>query len=60
MKVEKLKIIASPDKWNLTKNLDLTILSETIHNPFGVTLTMFIGSFTWLGAFLINNYCASW
>ena len=37
------------------ENLDLTILSETIHNPSGVTLTMFMRSFVLLGAFLMNN-----
>ena len=55
MIVEKLKIIAGPDLCNFTKNRDLTILSETIHNPSGVTLTMFIRSFALLGAFLMNN-----
>ena len=37
------------------ENLDLTFLSETIHNPSAVTLTMFIRSFALLGAFLMNN-----
>ena len=55
MMVEKLKIIAGPELWNLTKNRDLTILSEAIYNPSGVTLTMFIMSFAWLEAFLMNN-----
>ena len=37
------------------ENLDLTFLSETIHNPSAVTLTMFIRSFALLGAFMMNN-----
>ena len=44
---------------NLTKNRDLTILSETIDIPSGVTLTMFIRSFDLLGPFLANNYDAT-
>ena len=55
MIIEKMKIIAGPELRNLTKNLDLTTLSETIHNPSGVTLTIFIKSFALLGALLMNN-----
>ena len=52
----KLKIIACPDLSNLTKNRKSTILSETIHNPFRVTLTILMRSFASLGAFLMHNY----
>ena len=40
----KTKIIAGPDMWNLTKNWKSTILSETIHNPSRVILTIFKSS----------------
>ena len=58
MIVQKLKIFAGPDLRSLTKKQELTILSETIHNPSGVTLTILMRSLAWLRAFLMDNYHA--
>jgi len=55
MIVQKLKIIAGQDQWNLKKNRESTILSENIHNPTRVTLTYLMSSFAWLWAFLMDN-----
>ena len=38
--VQKMKIIAGPDLWNLMKNWKSTILSETIHNTSRGILTI--------------------
>ena len=55
MIVQKLKIIAGPDQWNLKKNWKSEILSETIHNPSRVTLSILMMSLAWLGAFLMDS-----
>ena len=44
-RVQKVKIITGLDMSNLTKNRKSTILSETVHNPSSVTLTMLMNSF---------------